>query len=178
MQFVLPRLIVSLFRQIVFIQVSILGWIITGDVFAFDGGYRDDICPDAFTQSPLTPVDSDLLLPAFERRMTLQPFLQDVVDVRLAELPVTRQFVVQAGMILTRFVPMLKSPQIVDAPQIGCSRRSRLLVYFLWFDVNSQFHVLPKLFPTDLVDLPLDASLRVSLSRTKTTIFFLPIDFS
>ena len=38
--------------------------------------------------------------------MTLQPFLQDVVDVRFAELPVTSQFAMQGWMILIPFVSM------------------------------------------------------------------------
>ena len=88
----LLRLIVSLFCQIVFVQIAILGGIITGDVFALDGGDRDDLRSDAFTQGPLTPAIRISFSLPYEGRMTLQPFLQDVVDVRLAEFPVTSQF--------------------------------------------------------------------------------------
>jgi hypothetical protein len=87
--------VVSLFHQIVFVQVTILSRIIAGDVLVLDDRDGDDLGSDAFTQGPSTPVDLELVLPAFERRMTLQPFLQDEVDVRLAEFPVTSQFAMQ-----------------------------------------------------------------------------------
>src|SRR5258708_4691 len=88
----LPRLVVSLFRQMGFIQVSVSGRIASGDLLALDRRDRDDLGPHAFT---LGPSALDLDPSALERTMTLQPFLQDVVDFRHAEFPVTSELAMQ-----------------------------------------------------------------------------------
>jgi hypothetical protein len=128
-----------------------------GDVLRFDDRNADYLGPDALSKSPASSDDSDLLFPALERRMPLQPFLQNVIDVRFAELSVTSQFAMQRWDDSNS----LGCHAHVPANQWSCPKQSGYLIYFFWLDVDSQFQIMPEFSPTNLEDRPSLAEMEV-----------------
>src|SRR4051812_517428 len=91
-----PVVLLSLIvRQIVLVQVSILGRIVADNVLAPEERGGDQLGLDVPWEGEAASGDADVPLPPLEFGVALQPSLQDVVDVRFAELTPTGQLAVQ-----------------------------------------------------------------------------------